>query len=84
VNVMTSKTTAAGARMEEIKARKYVTDILAGLVPSDELYDPIFEIVARHGGCEFERRAASINIIGMADEIKAIRTIALAKTGGAS
>lgn len=59
--------------MSEANARRYVLDILSGLVPSDELYDQIFDVVARHGGTEFERRNDSINIIAMADDIKALR-----------
>jgi len=66
------KSTAA----EETSARLYVTDILSGLVPGDALFDLIYDVVAKHGGVEFERRKTSINIIAMAAEIRAIRTLA--------
>lgn len=67
--------------LQQAMARRYVTDILAGLVPSDPLYDPIYEAVAQHGGVKFERRSASINVVAMAEAIRLIRAKA---QGGAA
>lgn len=65
----------------QAEARRYVIDILAGLVPSDPLFDPIYDAVTKHGGTEFERRKASIDVVAMAAEIRMIRAKA---EGGAS
>ena len=61
---------------ETIAARRYVLDILSGLVPSDPLFEKICETAAKHGGIEFDHPLSNIDVIAMAAEIKSIRASA--------
>lgn len=60
-------------KTEAIKARHYVRNILDGLVPSDALYDAIYDAVAAHGGCDCSR-VSDENMIAMAAAVRKVRS----------
>lgn len=59
-------------KAEAIKARIYVRNIQAGLVPSDNIYDAVYDAIASHGGTDFIL-VNDEDMIKMAEEIKNIR-----------
>ena len=55
------------------KLLRYISDIQAGLVPSDQEYDAVYEAIARNGGTDFSR-LTNAQVAKMAGDIRAIRT----------
>lgn len=59
-------------KVEAIKARHYVRNIQSSLIPSDILFDAIYDAIAKHGGTDFAF-VSDEDMISMANEIKNIR-----------
>lgn len=61
-------------RIEVLSAKRYILDIIDGLLPTDALYDAIHAAVDRNGGLDFDRTVSGDAVLKMAEEIRRIRT----------
>lgn len=57
-------------KLENAQARRYVIDIMDGMVPSDALYNAIMDVAGKHG---FLKDPNFNNFLALATDIRKLR-----------